>query len=208
MSQWLKLASVRHQVAIAGQVTNAATGQPIAGAQVKLTGGSAAFQARIALQESFYGATRATLIESAIDGSFYFLDLPESSLYTITVSLPKAGTRYAESVQATAIRVSCEAEQIQRATVNLALPPTAVSGQIKDSKNEPVRMATVQLVGSPERTFSDEQGRYLLQELEASDLVAIAVSAQGCEPVTQQISLDRGQTKILDFELKRKQLSL
>jgi hypothetical protein len=212
VSKWTKLESIRHQVAIAGQVRNAETGQPIPDALVQLSQGPAAFKTRLALQQLQAGdrwktlTQRPDLTHSAIDGSFYFLDLPEGDSagdrYTLTVSLPATGTRYAESV-AESVTVTSQQGQIQRATVDIAFPSTALVGQIQNSAKQPVKLASVRLDGSNESAFSDEQGNYLLSALEASPSTqrTVRVVAQGYQPYSKQVSLDRGKTTTLNIQL-------
>src|SRR5947209_8433343 len=89
---------VRHRVVIAGRIADALSGQPLAGARVEITGAPAAFTSLLALR-AMAGDRWATLAErpdrtsTARDGHFHFLDLPAGA-YTLTVSLPDAGSRY------------------------------------------------------------------------------------------------------------------
>jgi hypothetical protein len=214
MSKWMKLETTRHQVAIAGQVSNRETKQAIPGVRIELTQGPETFKTRLALQKLQYGdrwqalTKRLDLTYSATDGCFYFLDLPEvksgDDLYTLTVSLPDAGTRYAESVTQT-VTVSSQNGQLQRAMVDIALPSTALTGQIK-TNDKPIQMANVRLVGSNESTFSDAQGMYLLSGIEAStsttNLRNVNVLAQGYEPTSQSVYIERGKITTLDITLK------
>ncbi len=208
MTTWTTLESVRHQVAIAGQVSDAQTGQVIHRARVEITKMPDSFKKWLTLHALQYGAKWETMTErpdrkqTAIDGHFHFLDLPDGD-YTIKASLPSAGTRYG-SVEQT-VQVSRNGDRIKREAAHLALPPTGISGQIKNSKNSPVIMAKVQIQGRGESTFSDSQGNYLLSGLEESKLeYTVNVSAPSYLADSQSIQLEQGKVKKMDFHLKLK----
>jgi hypothetical protein len=200
-----KLESTRHQVAIAGNVTDAQTGAPIGRARVEISSGPAAFTDRLALQAKQYGERWVAMEErpdrtrTAADGHFHFLDLPAGD-YTLIASLPGSGTRY-DTAQAEAT-VSRDAEgTIAMARLDIALPPTALKGQITNQgSGDPVVMAEVRMKGSGERTFSDGEGRYLLAGLEAGERVML-VSAQGYESSRRNVQIIQGDTLELDIAL-------
>lgn len=174
---------VRHQVAIAGRVTDFQTGKAIAQAQVQIVEGP--------------DRTR-----TAADGHFHFLDLPDGQ-YTLIASLPGSGSRYG-TAQAEAT-VSRDAEDnITMATADIALPPTTLKGQITDqATGNPVVMVQVQVQGSGERTFSDAQGRYILTGLEAGKRTVL-VSARGYQPGSKTVLLSEpGTEQTLDFVLEK-----
>jgi hypothetical protein len=207
--KWLKIEPTRHQVAIAGRVTDARTGKPIGGARVEIVGAPPEFTAWLAIQARRHGTRWAGMAErpdrtrTAADGHFHFLDLPDGD-YTLIASLPGSGTRY-DTAQADA-RVSRDAGgNIAMATANVALPPTALEGSITDqATGDPVAMAEVRVKGSGECTFSEARdetrGRYLLVGLEAGERT-IVVSAQGYGTVTRTAPLSRGDTAKLDVAL-------
>jgi hypothetical protein len=202
---WMKLQPSRHHVAIAGQVSDAETGQVIAGARVELTQVPESFQKRLALQALQHGDRWATLsrrpdrTDTALDGFFYFTDLPASS-YGLTIALAPAGTRYG-TAQAT-VTVSSPGTRLQ--PIAIALPPTSLKGQIQNARGEPIEMATIRLEGSSEQTLSADQGRYLLTALEASPVErTVTAIAQGYATQSQTIQLKSGSAHTLDFVLQR-----
>src|SRR5262245_21527470 len=119
---------------IAGRVSDAQTGKPLAGAQVAITNGPQAV--------------------TAADGFFRFLDLPAGS-YTLTASLPGKGSRWGTASKPVALGGAL-------AKVDLALPATTVKGKVKDPSGQAVRMAEVRVQGSNESAWSDAQGNYVL----------------------------------------------
>lgn len=210
MTTWTKLEPVRHQVAIAGTVSDAVTGQRIHRALVEITEMPDSFKSWLALRSMQYGSKWETMVErpnrtqTAIDGHFHFLDLPDGD-YTLTASLPGAGTRYGSAPKK--VQVSHVGNQIELAAADIALPPTAIQGQITDSKNNSIFMAKVQVVGSGESTFSDSKGNYLLSGLEASKTSSfkqtVIVSAQEYQQDKKNIPLKQGEVQTLNFELKK-----
>jgi hypothetical protein len=204
---------VRHQVAIAGYVTDAATGKPIRGAQVEVTNAPGEFKEWLAIRALQYGdrweamSERPDRTRSAADGHFHFLDLPAGN-YKVKASLPGAGTRYGQSGE---VKVSVPQDENDEYTL-VKLPPTTVKGRIttqvtgKKDTEEPVAMAEVRVVGSDERAFSDGDGHYLLAGLEASkDKERIILArAQGFQPASRHVRLSQGGAEAtLDFTLSK-----
>lgn len=212
---WLTLQKSRHQVAIAGQVSDAETGRVIAGAWVVLTQMPASFAKRLALQALQYGDRWETLgrrpdrTYTVADGYFKFIDLPTGD-YTLTVTFPGAGTRYGSAKAA--VTVSREGERLHPQLISVALPPTALKGQIKDAQGKPIELANIHLDGNHEDALSDAQGNYRFVALEASSPTAkqraVTVSAQGYGSQSNLISLRVGEIQVLNFELQRKQANL
>lgn len=93
----LQLTSKGHRVAIAGQVIDAATQQPIAGAQVAIAAAPAEFQQRLRLQALPHGDRWAVMLErgdrtlTTPDGCFYFTNILVEGDYTLVASVPVAG---------------------------------------------------------------------------------------------------------------------
>jgi hypothetical protein len=152
-------------------------------------------------------AERPDRTRTASDGHFHFLDLPDGQ-YTLTASLPGAGSRYGTAqVEAT---VSRDAEgNISMVTADIALPPTTIRGRVVDQDNNPVGMAEVRVVGSGERTFSNAdieapteiQGQYRLTGLEAGKRTVL-VSARGYTTATQTVQLTQGDAVERNVQLE------
>lgn len=132
----MKLQPSRHHVAIAGQVSDAETGQVIAGAQVRLTQGPATFQRRLALQALQYGDRWETLARrpdrtyTAVDGFFHFLDLPPSNspsdAYRLTVTVPPVRSRYRTEERTVSVIAPGDRLKPDRLKLlEIALSPTA-----------------------------------------------------------------------------------
>ena len=199
--------AIRHQVAIAGQVTDAQTGKSLDGARLGITAAPAAFTDFLKLRQIQFGESWETMAErpdrtnSNADGSFRLLDLPDGQ-YKLTASLPGAGSRYA-AADAT-VTVSRDGQgKIVRGMAQIALPPTTIKGRITSQGAGALHMAEVRVKGSGERTFSDAQGQYMLAAVEAG-VRTVIVSAQGFQPSTQTVTLNQpGAAQTLDVALTR-----
>ncbi len=207
MSAWMKLEGISRQVAIAGMVRNAQTGQGIAGVRVEITGMPAKLQAKIDLLAQLYGADwdrrkeRPDRTETRPDGSFYFLDLPDGN-YTLRASWLQAGTRYGSAKQNVTVSRNIEGKINNQEILKIDLPPTSLTGIITDEKDKAVVMAKVQLEGSSEYTYSDRKGNYSMIGLEASDkLRQVKVNALGYESQVAEIVLTQGQVKTKNIAL-------
>ena len=202
--QWIKIEPARHQVAIAGTVTDMQTGGAIGRARVEIVAGPAEFADRLALHAKQHQERWADMEErldrtrTAGDGHYHFVDLPEGD-YTLNVSLPGSATRY-DAVPVEAVVRHDATGNITMVRADVALPSTALRGQVSDSAGEPVLMAEVRIRGSGERAFSDGGGRYLLAALEAGERTVV-VSASGHETATRTVQLNQGDLSELDVVL-------
>jgi hypothetical protein len=241
-------------VAIAGSVQDALTGQAIEGADIQIAHAPETFTRWLtmkavqyrdrwktmpshpdrqyaALDSKFYlirelgdQASLKFLTHTATDGHFYFIDLPDGS-YNLAVSLPRMGSRYSTTRVDNILISRDNSRTIQRATVEIELPPTAIRGTVTEqtsdsatdsltnsrSQSTPIVLAKVQVEGSSAVTFSDRKGNYLLSGLEVwpqsseqAPKPVVRISAQGYQTVAQAVSLNRGKVKNLDVQLVRK----
>lgn len=200
---------VRHQVAIAGRVTDAQTGRAIARALVSILAAPAEFTNWLALRRLEHGDRWLALVErpdrtlTVEDGHFHFLDLPDGQ-YTLEASLPGSGTRFG-TAQAQAIVARDAQGKIAMAAADIALPPTTLKGRITSqiqNQNKPVVMAQVRVKGSGESAFTDSDGCYLLAGLEAGNrtLLVSATEYQTLAPQTVLLSATRAE-QTQDFTL-------
>ena len=205
MSDW---EIIRHAVAVSGRVSNSQTGKAVGGAAVAISEAPAEFTAWLETRAKQFGARWQGMLErpdrtrTAGDGHFHFMDLPDGD-YTLVVSLPGSGSRYGLAEEAFTVTRG-GAGNIIMATVNIQLPPTTLKGTITTVTAEgpvPVVLAEVSVAGSGEKTFSDEQGRYLLSGLE-NGLRTVLISANGYQPVSQAVGfVAAGVEEIVDLVL-------
>jgi len=209
-TSWIELKPARHQVAIYGQISDAETGLTIQNALVEITQMPETFKQWLELRSQQYGNQWETLENrpdrkrTAIDGYFHFLDLPEGE-YTLTASLPSAGTCYGTAEVKAIARRDSQGNYVKTAA-NITLPPTAIKGQITDLSGSPIVLAKIQIVGTTNYIFSDSKGNYLFSGLETSRSplkrkVNIHVSARGFQPDSQSAELSKGVVQNLNFAL-------
>ncbi|MEH2032156.1 MAG: carboxypeptidase regulatory-like domain-containing protein [Nostoc sp.] len=201
MVQWQL---IRHQVAIAGQITNAQTKKAIAKVEVMITKAPDAFTHWLGLKSLQHGDHSPYLTRTAFDGYFHFWDLPEGE-YTLTASLPNAARRYGTAMITVTVPSNIEGKIIMTAA-DMELPITVLKGNISNQNGEPVFMAKVRVKGNTENTFSNDKGQYSLIGLESSEIKRIViVSAQGYQPTSQSVVISHPSTDLqppLNFVLQ------
>jgi len=210
VAKWLTIDSVHHQVAIAGQVSDALTRKAIAGAlvQIEIDTAPQAFTSQLALRKKQDGDRWETMVErldralTRADGHFHFMDLPNGQ-YRLNVSLPGLGSRYGKT-QAEVVVARNPGGSLKMATTVIVLPPTTLRGQITEqTSGEPVFMAQVRVQGSGESTFSDKQGNYQLIGLEVGNRT-VQVVLKGYQQVTVPVILNHaGMAQTLNVVLLR-----
>ncbi|MGI0484854.1 carboxypeptidase regulatory-like domain-containing protein [Pantanalinema rosaneae CENA516] len=189
---------IHHRVAIAGQVLDLATQQPISGAGVKIPD----------LQSP--GHLLFTYTQE--DGSFYFLDLPNGS-YTLQISVPDLAGIYGV-VEVTGVKVDTQELTdvgLKHLTVikpildfkKVELTATQLSGTVIDqTTNHAITGAMVQLLGSGLSTRTDKNGGYQFLHLQAS-IPTLQGSAIGYQPTAQKVTLTAGQKTVANFSLTK-----
>ncbi|MCU0541087.1 MAG: carboxypeptidase-like regulatory domain-containing protein [Oscillatoriaceae cyanobacterium Prado104] len=213
MSKWIELNSLRHQVAIAGQVSDKETGQTIGNALVEITAMPDAFKTKRSLQALQYGSQWETLAKrcdrttSAIDGFFYFIDLPPGE-YTLTASLPSAAARYKIAETTVTLPPSNNnSNQPKFAVANLALSPSGIRGKVTDLQGVAIARVKVKILGSGETTVTDGEGNYQLIGLEAPKqesvkrTVKVIVTTKGDRETTETLQFSLGEVIEHNFKL-------
>ncbi|MCP5013282.1 MAG: hypothetical protein GY942_25155 [Aestuariibacter sp.] len=124
MSDWEIL---RRQIAISGQITAVADNAPISQAQVQITAAPDAFMNKVRLYAKLHGnawdglTKRVDRTETAADGAYYFLDLPNGD-YTISAYVPHRLPLY-DYAEGEGVVSRDDTDTVQAATVDVALPP-------------------------------------------------------------------------------------
>lgn len=144
MTSWQTL---RRQIALSGQVTAVADNAPVANAQVQITTAPTAFMNKVRAHAKQHGAAWEKMAErvdrtsTAVDGFYYFLDLPDGE-YTVTAHLPEPIPTY--DFGRSAGQVSRDEQgTIQQAQVDVQLE--AYSGQAEPPAFTPTDIADCQL---------------------------------------------------------------
>lgn len=208
MSKMVKIEPTRHQVAVAGQVTDKETGRVVSGAQVAISTAPAAFNNWLAIKKLQYGERWESMTErpdrtrTASDGYYYFMDLPDGQ-YQLTASLPGSGSRY-DTAQADITVARDSKGNLTMVAAPFAMPPTTLKGKVSrkvsDTEVTPVVMADIRMKGSGEHAFSNDKGEYRITGLEKGNRT-VQVSAKGLKTASQAASLSQGAVKTLDFVL-------
>lgn len=202
MADW---SAVRHVVVVAGRVSDAQTGNLIAGARVSIISGPPEFAMWLSKTARAQGERWDSMEErpdrtrTRGDGHFHFSDLPDGT-YTLSAGLPRAGSRWATASVSVIVKRD-ENGHVAMAQAPLELPPTTVKGAVIANGGAPVVMAEVVVRGSGERTFTDVDGHYLLSGLEIGSRV-VRFSASGYESIERNIDfVIVGSEVVLDVSL-------
>lgn len=184
--------TARHQVAIAGQVTDAVTQVAMASVDIVMIGMPAEYRKKLALFGLKFGRQWNTMSErpdrtlSRRDGLFYFLDLPPGS-YTLRIASPALGRRYGVVEQKFKVARDANGRFVLDWAV-VSLPPTSVKGSIT-AKKAGLSYAEVRVKGSGERAFTDKEGSYLLAGIEPGKRTLL-ISAQGYRALSQAVVIE------------------
>lgn len=195
---------IRRRVKIAGVVTDARTGLPLAGAAIAVTDAPAPFKAKQAaldaLPARFQPRDRPDRATSRSDGAFYFLDLPAGD-YRLEVRPPAPAGRYGV-VAGKAAKVAADGA----ARVDLALTPTVIAGRVEHkTTHEPIGGAWVSVRGDTRRVTTraddDRKGGYELTHVLGGNAgadppvkVTLQARAEGFKDATVTVTVVVGTT--------------
>jgi len=204
----VKAIEVRHQVAVAGKVTDVVARKPLGGAVVNIIEMPQALKSLLVTKSMQYGARWAAMAErpdrtqTAADGLFYFLDLPDGK-YTIAASVARCGKRYGGARGSATVSRDAKGN-VKMAFLEIGLQPTTVQGKVTGAGHKAgVMMAEIRVKGSGELAFSDAQGEYVLAGVEPGKRT-ILVAAQGYRTAAKPVTIEQpGELAILNFALVR-----
>jgi len=158
---------------IAGTVTDADTGQPLAGSTVRCGGSSAT---------------------TAGDGTYLLTEIPEADGYAVTATAPNY---YDQSVTDVSVVGG------DTTIVDFALHTSvgSIAGTVTDAETgNPIASATVTCDSFT--TTTDADGTYLLPDVPEGDAYAVVAKAPGYwKRETEDVSVVAEQTAIVNFEL-------
>jgi hypothetical protein len=128
---------VRRQVTVVGRVVLGGSGGPAAGAIVTVREGPETFFRRVAMLAAVWGSGWNDRVEredrtwAAVDGLFWFLDLPDGT-YRLSAVKPLLGRRYGAAQGQVTVRRD-ERGRVQLEPVVMELPATGVAGRVLDA---------------------------------------------------------------------------
>ncbi|HEX9374026.1 MAG TPA: carboxypeptidase-like regulatory domain-containing protein [Roseiflexaceae bacterium] len=199
---------IRRAVSITGQVTDALTGAPIAGALVEIAQGPPEFQAMLATLASDPGwdrrPERLDRRPCRADGRYAFVGLPVGD-YDLRASAPLLGSRYGAATLSK-VHVYPATERLPNGRIKLdpadaALSPTRVRGTVRrGGPDAPIARARVRLVGDTNVTLTNDLGEYLLVGLVAG-APTLEVSAKAFVTAYNPITLSAGLEVTLNVVL-------
>jgi Carboxypeptidase regulatory-like domain len=185
---------------------DAGADSPLSGARVEIVEKPAAFERALALKAMRHGARwqsmadRPDRTQTAADGLFYFLDLPDGA-YTLEVSVSDRGARY--GAERAAAKVARDQKgNIQLEFLEIPVQPTTVRGKITAAGHRKgISMAEVRVQGSGESTFTGADGGYVLRGVEPGRRTILA-SARGYRQDSRIATIKRpGDVVIADLAL-------
>jgi hypothetical protein len=174
--------TVTHRAAICGYVSDAVSGEAIAGATVEL------------VAQGLQAQTRD-------DGFYAFLDLPDGT-YTLSASAPQLRSAYGTvTVAGVAVASDGSGRPVLDPKGNLGLQPTQLSGVVRRSDTmAPIAYAEVLLRASLVKATSDKVGQYIASAVEAGTQT-VQASAPGFTLASQSVTLNAGQSTTTNFTL-------
>lgn len=175
-------ALLRHRAMLAGQVVDALSKAPIAGAVLTLDAGPPAFRALrdalTALQAANpHWQPRGIPFDRRIsraDGRFVFTDLPSGGAYDLHVAAPHLGSRYEHDWKRTVTPPNTQ--------LSVALQPTCISGTVRDPEGEPLPGARIALVGASDTAYTNDAGTFTLAPIAAGPWTVVISRTGYCDP--------------------------
>ncbi|WP_181357322.1 hypothetical protein [Stenomitos frigidus] len=190
---------------------------PVRQAQVEIIEPPESFKRKLDLKSLSHGqnweslSPRPDRTHTAVDGSFYFIDLPPDN-YTLKASLPQKLTRLQVAKEVvTVVKTDAKLNPLPR---DLVLLTTGIVGQVispPEQGTKPVAYAQVKLKGGNEQTRCDRDGKFQLLNLEAPESpstrsVQFEISASGYDLyTTDPTAISRGTVhRIQNIQLSKK----
>ncbi|OKH18104.1 collagen binding domain-containing protein [[Limnothrix rosea] IAM M-220] len=204
----LKLSFKNVQVAIAGKVLLAETGESLAGARVEMIEMPSKLQRILQLKAMQVGKKWDTLPEridrqfTRGDGSFFFTDLPLGD-YVLQASVPDGGDRYQAVTRAFQVKQQQQQTGINFATAtgNFEILPTGLKGQILGN-GQAIAYAKIRAVEDNAETLSDVDGKFRFVGLSASTQPSVFQISRTDHPSQRRsVMLQRGVMTTIDFVL-------
>lgn len=199
---------VRHQVAIAGRVTEALSGEALGGTLVRISAGPPEFQNQLTLMQKKWGTRWSKMLDrydqrrTASDGHFHFMDLPNGA-YILIASIPGMGSRY-DTEQAYVSVTRDDEDRIEMSITDIELSPTMIQGHIEKSSggdDDEIPMAEIRVTGSGERAFTNDDGNYRVIGVETGTR-QLTASAPGYDRESATVTLSTpGSVQTMNFTL-------
>ncbi|AFY37033.1 hypothetical protein Lepto7376_0621 [[Leptolyngbya] sp. PCC 7376] len=202
----LQLSLKNVQVAIAGKVLLAETGEPLAKAMVEMIEMPAKFQRILQLKAMQAGDEWAIATEridrklTRNDGSFFFTDLPLGN-YVVRASVVNGGSRYQAVTREFQVKQQQSSTDLETAVGNLEILPTGIKGQVL-ANGQAIAYAKIRQVDDNTETLSDADGNYRFVGLEAATQPTVfQISSADFPPQRRSAMLQQGVMTTVDFSL-------
>ncbi len=198
----------KNRVAIAGQVRDAETKLPIPGVLVEITvTGKPEFNSWLNLYALQYGDNWQKMFKrpdrtlTAIDGCFYFLNLPDGE-YELSIYRANAvtfnGTKEDQRLLTNPFNIQinlkkAEDNKYKWQSIDIAL--LTIKGKITGNNSQKLAKALVQVKDRSASTLSDSNGEYSLSIQNAPKSPTVQVYAPGYDPASQDVKFSEDEVK-------------
>jgi hypothetical protein len=184
---FLSIDRITHRAALIGHILDQLSQLPLAGVEVVITSGPAAWTARVAALQMGRPAARPDRCVTDASGFFRYLDLPVGA-YTLSAAV--SGTRYGAATATATVAAS------GAVTVHLTLAPTAITGTVKTTApaGTALGMVRVRFPDSGEVTYTAADGTFTLAPVEVGTNRALELSAQNHTTTTLAITPQQGKS--------------